>query len=474
MEYKDDIVPELLDAVNSKFKKNMNASRKAASVVKKVEAGKASYREVDQYAEEVGKALSDAFGVVSSDALPDGRMYYNIAQGLLQPTLENNHNLVSEMAAGVQNQLNSSAGIGIKAIKPELDQKHIDQLMDVATSSAVYDDVKRTVETAITTFTRKVADDAVKENFEFQSKAGLSPKIQRSSVGKCCKWCDGLVGIYDYAGVKKTGSDVYRRHANCNCIVEYIPGNGTRQNVWDKKIYTEEEATERIAMAKEIASQNTNMTANQRRLLLEERERERTLNLTSPRTFERDYETVKTHKVGHFTRNNLYIADDVDLSKRAVGMIDLQVTSAKDVMGLSDVCKAPVVIVNDDTILASYNPRTDTLYISSKMINDGEIIKLQAGFTCAEDTRSTMVHELFHWQDADEYRKDGKTIDSAEPGSVYSKFQAEKAEQGLRSAGIISAQDAARISEYAYDKILENNWEEAYTEYRTYILLAGK
>lgn len=37
-------------------------------------------------------------------------------------------------------------------------------------------------------------------------------------------------------------ADVYRRHERCRCRVEYDPGDGRRQNVWDKKWTEDEEA----------------------------------------------------------------------------------------------------------------------------------------------------------------------------------------------------------------------------------------
>ncbi|WP_205422898.1 hypothetical protein [Granulicatella sp. zg-ZJ] len=64
-------------------------------------------------------------------------------------------------------------------------------------------------------------------------KHGLSPKIIRTHTGNCCDWCRNLAGVYDYPKVPK---DVYRRHGNCRCTVDYKPGDGKKQNVWSKKI----------------------------------------------------------------------------------------------------------------------------------------------------------------------------------------------------------------------------------------------
>ncbi len=99
-----------------------------------------------------------------------------------------------------------------------------------------------------------------------------------------------------------------------------------------------------------------------------------------------------------------------------------------------------------------------------------DILRTQQGFTCPEEERSTAVHELFHWKDAEDYRKDiGEILDATE-GSPYSVFQQEKAYDALISAGVNTADIWAiqrDISEYAALRALEDDWEEVYTEYRT-------
>lgn len=85
----------------------------------------------------------------------------------------------------------------------------------------------------ITNYMQSFVDETMKRNAEFQSRAGVSPKIVRKSPTKCCPWCDALVGEYKYPD--DVPDDVYRRHDNCNCIVEFYPGDGTKQDVWSKE-----------------------------------------------------------------------------------------------------------------------------------------------------------------------------------------------------------------------------------------------
>ena len=83
------------------------------------------------------------------------------------------------------------------------------------------------------------------------SKAGLRPKIRRTSTGKCCEWCNRLTGVYDYEAVSDTGNDVFRRHKHCRCTVEYDAGDGKVTNVHTKKTTDKKDINRRIENAKE-------------------------------------------------------------------------------------------------------------------------------------------------------------------------------------------------------------------------------
>ena len=104
---------------------------------------------------------------------------------------------------------------------------------------------------AVVNFTQSVIDAAVKENADFHLKAGLRPKIRRTSTGKCCEWCNRLTGVYDYEAVSDTGNDVFRRHKHCRCTVEYDAGDGKVTNVHTKKTTDKKDVNRRIENTKE-------------------------------------------------------------------------------------------------------------------------------------------------------------------------------------------------------------------------------
>ena len=183
----------------------------------------------------MGEILAKAFqNNLSSELLPDGHMYYNIAQKVVAEPMRNNYKLVSRACADVQTSLNRSVGLGLNGVTPDLNQDRIQGILNLISGKEQFDDIKYMLDEPVVNFTQSVVDDSIKKNAECQYQSGLSPKIKRTSTGKCCKWCNRLVGTYEYAAVRNTGNDVFRRHKHCRCTVEFIT-NGKVQNVHTKK-----------------------------------------------------------------------------------------------------------------------------------------------------------------------------------------------------------------------------------------------
>jgi len=159
-------------------------------------------------------------------------MYFNIADRILNATLGENHRLISDVTAQVQKIMNQPAGIGIKPITPKLNQDKIDGLVNRISSEENFDDVAWILDEPVVNYSQSVVDDAVESNAEFQTKAGLSPKIIRTSTEHCCKWCEEVAGTYEYPNVPQ---DVFRRHERCRCTVDSLSGDWKRQNVHSKK-----------------------------------------------------------------------------------------------------------------------------------------------------------------------------------------------------------------------------------------------
>ena len=229
----EDIVPSLLKKIKSEFEGARLDSEVLKDLLSKLHHSKVSYLDANQYAIEIGEILSKVLGAsLTNETLPDGKMYYNIAQRVLTDVLGRNHELVSDYAEQVQKNLNSEAKIGLVAQVPELNQDRVDGLVNRLASEESFDDVKWLLDDPIVNFSQSIVDDSIRKNVEFHHKVGLSPKIVRRVVGHPCKWCKSLEGSYNYPEIPK---DIYRRHGNCRCTVDYHPGNGKKQNVHTKR-----------------------------------------------------------------------------------------------------------------------------------------------------------------------------------------------------------------------------------------------
>lgn len=245
----EDMAPALLEKIQSAFQSKFEKSGEISELYSLVRSGEATYRQAQDFAVETGKILSEVFTEnISSGILPNGKLYYNIAERIIPPMLKNNYNLTADIAKEIQDTINRAAGLNITAVKPELNQDKINGIVDIVSGADKYDDISYMLRDPIVNFTQCVVDDTVKANADMQYKAGLSPRIVRTSTGKCCEWCSRITGTYDYESVKKTGNDVFRRHKNCNCLVEFVTDKGV-QNVHSKRWADEGDIRQRIANA---------------------------------------------------------------------------------------------------------------------------------------------------------------------------------------------------------------------------------
>ena len=228
-----DVLPSILKEVQERFERDFGKSEIVRNAFAALKGKKATYKTANEFAIEIGDILSKALGTsLSADKLPDGKMYYNIAQRLLTDVLGRNHELVSGYASDVQKNLNDEAKIGLKVQVPELNQDRIAGIVNRFSSEENFEDVSWLLGEPIVNFTQSIIDDTIRKNAEFHAKTGLVPTISRHSTRRCCKWCDSLVGNYIYG---EEPNNFYRRHQHCTCVIDYHPKNGKVQNSWTKK-----------------------------------------------------------------------------------------------------------------------------------------------------------------------------------------------------------------------------------------------
>ena len=162
--------------------KKFGTSQKAQSLLRKTSDGLATYVDANEFSIVTGDLLAEAFAEhLSSDALPNGRLYYNIGQKVVAPMLENNYEIVADNAVAVQETLNELAGIGIKGQRADIQYERIEGIIQRLANELNYDDVAWILKEPVVNFTQAVVDDTIKKNVEFHNEAGLK-----------AKWCVSL------------------------------------------------------------------------------------------------------------------------------------------------------------------------------------------------------------------------------------------------------------------------------------------
>lgn len=228
-----DIVPALLEMIEKEFDEKTFNSGVLKKAVQALRDKKATYKDANEFAIEIGEILTEVLNThITVDALPDGKMYFNIADRVMNATLNKNFELITGFVVDVQTGLNHMTGLKLKGQKPQLNQSRIDGIVERLSTAEELEKIKWILDEPINNFSQSIVDDAVRVNMDFQAKAGLKPKITRIVVGNCCDWCRQIEGTYNYGDEP---DDIYRRHRYCRCRVEYNPGDGRIQDSHTKE-----------------------------------------------------------------------------------------------------------------------------------------------------------------------------------------------------------------------------------------------
>lgn len=228
-----DIGAELLGKIRAEFQKTCKADKYIQSVLKKIEGGTAKMEEVALLSKQLGLRASQAIGTyVNAGALPDGKMYYNIADTILTGILKDNYDIINSAVAACQKALDNQAGINIRPQQAEFPTERVQAVANAASIPDITEEVMiRRMTAPAQNITESFYNDYVQKNVKLRSDAGLDCYIIRNDHGGCCKWCSKLAGKYHYP--EDVPKDVYRRHDNCGCTVTYLNGRKA-QNVWSK------------------------------------------------------------------------------------------------------------------------------------------------------------------------------------------------------------------------------------------------
>ena len=207
----------------------LKADSRLKAIAAKISAGTADFKDTSEYtrivARYMGEVISSNIGSITN---PLGKEM--VCKALLRDEYESINGVLGE----VQTSIDDKLGIHIKPVKPAFPTERVDKAAHSLEDPTVPEStIRRRARSTSENITNSFHDDYIKENAKFRSKAGLKCYITRETDGKCCPWCTGIAGRYQYG---TEPHDIYRRHDNCGCTVTYENGR-QRQDVWSKRTW---------------------------------------------------------------------------------------------------------------------------------------------------------------------------------------------------------------------------------------------
>lgn len=207
----NDIKDEFITAVNN--------DRTAQELYKKIRSGDASYKTSGKLAVRIGENL----GQVLKKHAPLTNIDEWDIEDLIPKSLGLDHSMIATACKQVQENMNKKAGLGIKAKEPKFDWNRVNGLIsELRDHPDNFGDIEKGFLDQLVNFSQNINDESIRENAQLMARAGIRTLVIREPDFKACEWCRDVAGTYDYAEVKDTGNDVWRRHENCRCRINFV------------------------------------------------------------------------------------------------------------------------------------------------------------------------------------------------------------------------------------------------------------
>ena len=183
-----------------------------------------SYKDAQEFATKAAEILCDVLKMY----MDPSTVTYDEALQIFTSTMQKNYSAVSSICARAQNKIYQEAGVGLQALAPEYNAEMARGLaVAITDAEEVTDDYVRNL---VVNNSRKIVDEAIRENAEAGERMGLIVHIARKydDVGlhngkDVCQWCMDREGDWtDYQEAYSAGC--FERHPGCGCVIDYHVG----------------------------------------------------------------------------------------------------------------------------------------------------------------------------------------------------------------------------------------------------------
>lgn len=220
-----------IDELRAELQTAIRSDKRAAAILRKIAAGKASFTDTMNYSLISGRLTGRQLSEIILE-LTEGRE--ELAEALLHDRYED----INAQCAAVQTSLDEKNGLHLAPQKAPFPADRVAKFVHSLVDPTVKDEtIERRARSASENITVTFHDDFIAENAEFRDRAGIECFVERQTDGKCCPWCNKVAGRYR---MQDQPEGLFSRHDNCGCTIIYdgqvlrgqIGENGRRGRRW--------------------------------------------------------------------------------------------------------------------------------------------------------------------------------------------------------------------------------------------------
>ena len=203
--------------IAQEFKDSVNGDKTVQKYLRQIRDGKGSYVTANKLAIRVGNHLGK---IMVSYAPVEDISEWDLID-LIPKSLGLDHQMIADACRDVHNSMNKDAGLRIKYKEPKFDMDRVNGFITELQDNPEFTNIEKSFVDQIVNFSENVVDESIRENAGLMFRSGIRTVVVRQAEFGGCKWCQAVAGVYDYNEVSDKGNEVWLRHDNCKCTIDF-------------------------------------------------------------------------------------------------------------------------------------------------------------------------------------------------------------------------------------------------------------
>lgn len=213
---------EIRDLIIKEIQTDKQLLTSFLAINKMIEDKTATYTALAEFSKVLGDRVGQNIIKNIIEDIPEGELT-EFAEKCLAPIYKDMETTMLMLCNNVQFMQNAKAKIGLAPVNVQLDESRINNAVRRFAEAVDFASVKFLANSnTAKSIARNVVNESIKQNSEFQEKAGLNVLLSRSDNGGCCKWCKTVTGTFTSFEDLPVG--FWAIHNGCGCTIDYKVG----------------------------------------------------------------------------------------------------------------------------------------------------------------------------------------------------------------------------------------------------------